>query len=165
STYWGWWRQVNTPIPRWGGTPLDQVDAVQVEQWLRSLKTASMKRKDPDPVPAELRSLAPASKAKIKSRLHTLFEHAKRHKLCAVNPIESVRQGSKRQKKPDVLTLDEIRALMVEVHSPAIRLPVLVAGVTGLRRSEVRGLKWQDIDLQAHWITPTQGSVRKHTKY
>ena len=150
-------------IPCWGGIPLDEVEAVQVEQWLRSLKAVPKKCKNPASGRAELLPLAPASKAKIKSRMYSLFEHAKRHKLCALNPIETVRQGSKRQKKPDVLTLDEIRALMVEVHNPAIRLAVLVAGVTGLRRSEVRGLKWQDIDLQAHWITPTQGSVRKHT--
>ena len=150
-------------IPRWGTTPLDQVDAVQVEHWLRSLKTVPMKRQNPPSVLAEPRPLAPASKAKIKSKMYSLFEHAKRHKLCLANPIESVRQGSKRQKKPEVLTLNEIRALMAEVHNPAIRLAVLIAGVTGLRRSEVRGLKWQDIDLQAHWITPAQGSVRKHT--
>jgi integrase len=87
---------------------------------------------------------------------------SRRHKLCVGNPIDTVRQGSKRLIKPDVLTLEEIRALMVEIPNPALRLAVLVAGVTGLRRSEVRGLKWHDIDVEAHWLTPTQGSVGKH---
>jgi integrase len=44
----------------------------------------------------------------------------------------------------------------------AIRVAVLVAAVTGLRRSEVRGLKWCDIDLGGGWLTPTRGSVSKH---
>jgi len=96
--------------------------------------------------------------------MYSLFDHAIRHELCSLNlnPMEKVRQGSKRLKKPDVLTLSKIRALMLEVPNPAIRLAILVAGVTGLRRSELRGLKWLDIDLDGHWITPTRGSIRKH---
>ena len=149
-------------LPRWGKTPLDEVEAVEVERWLRSLKSVPPPRKKSASIPEQPRPLAPGSKAKIKSRMYSLYEHAKRHKLCDMNPIDTVRQGSKRLKKPAVLTLDEIRALMLEVLNPAIRLAVLVAGVTGLRRSEIRGLKWLDIDLDAHWLTPTQGSVRKH---
>jgi integrase len=132
-------------IPRWGAMFLTEVKAVEVESWLRSLTT-----------------LAPASKAKLKSRMYTLFEHAKRHEFCDRNPIESVRQSSKSTIKPAVLTLEEIRALMAEITTPAIRVAVLVAAVTGLRRSEVRGLKWKDIDLQGGWLTPTRGSVNKH---
>ena len=149
-------------IPRWGSIPLHEVEAVEVERWLRSLKSVPPARKKTNSTPQEPRQLAPATKAKIKSRMYSLYEHAKRHKLCDVNPIATVRQGSKRLKKPDVLTLEEIRALMREIPNPAIRMAVLVAGVTGLRRSEVRGLKWQDINLDTHWLKPTQGSVRKH---
>lgn len=141
-------------LPKWGEIALEDVKTVAVESWLHSLKKARLEDKP----------LAPSSKAKIKSAMYSLFDHAMRHELCTLNlnPMEKVRQGSKRLKKPDVLTLDEIRALMLEVPNPAIRLAVLVAGVTGLRRSEVRGLKWHDIDLDEHWLTPTRGSVRKH---
>lgn len=132
-------------IPRWGETFLTDVKAVEVENWLRSLS-----------------KLAPASRAKLKSRMYTLFEHAKRHEFCEKNPIESVRQSSKSTIKPAVLTLEEIRSLMAEITTPAIRVAVLVAAVTGLRRSEVRGLKWKDIDLAGGWLTPTRGSVSKH---
>lgn len=69
-----------------------------------------------------------------------------RNEFCDRNPIESVRQGSKPKIKPAILSLDEIRALMAAITTPAIRVAVLVAAVTGLRRSEVRGLKWCDID-------------------
>jgi integrase len=149
-------------IPRWGSTPLDEVEAVQVEQWLRSLTTVPVNRKESASAPTEPRPLAPASKAKIKSRMYTLFEHAKGHKLCALNPIETVRQGSKRRIKPAVLTIAETVAIMMQIPNPAIRLAVLVAGATGLRRSEVRGLKWQDVDVETHWLIPTQGSVRTY---
>lgn len=147
-------------LPRWGKTPLDEVKAVEVEQWLRQLRRVLPPWEKPSLKPAEQPPLSPSSKAKIKSRMYSLFEHAKRHELHNSNPMETVRQGSKRLSKPDVLKLHEIRVLMQEISNPAIRLAVLVAGVTGLRRSEVRGLRWRDIDFHAHWITPTQGSVR-----
>lgn len=149
-------------LPRWGSTPLDEVHAVDVERWLRSLTTLEQDFHRSGAVPFVPRPLAPASKAKIKSRMYTLFEHAKRHRLCTANPMESVRQGSKRKIEPDVLTLEEIRALMVEISNPAIRMGVLIAGVTGLRRSEIRGLRWQDVDFETHWLQPRQGVVRKH---
>jgi len=50
----------------------------------------------------------------IKSRLHTLFAHAKRHELCDKNPIEDVRQGSKRVRKPATLALDEVRGSCIK---------------------------------------------------
>ncbi len=147
-------------IPRWGDVALEDVESVAVEKWLRSLAFSpeAPRLKGTKYVP---KPLSPSSKAKIKSRMYSLFEHGRRHKLCATNPIDTVRQGSKRLGKPDKLFLLEIKALMMEVHSLAIRLAVLVAAATGLRRSEIRGLKWQDLDLLNHWLTPTQGSVRK----
>jgi integrase len=150
-------------LPRWRDTPLDEVKSVAVRAWLRSLKTVlkphELKR-TPPPTP---RPLSTSSKVKIKSRMYSLFEHARHHELHDKNPIDTVAQKAKRLIKPDVLTLGEIRALTLEVSNPAIRLAVLVAGTTGLRRSEARGLKWQDIDTNDHWLTPTRGTVRTYT--
>ncbi|TCK72849.1 site-specific recombinase XerD [Acidipila rosea] len=132
-------------IPRWGKTFLSEMKAVEVESWLRSLH-----------------HLAPSSRAKLKSRMYTLFEHAKRYEFCDRNPMGSVRQGSKPRIKPAVLALEEIRAIMDEITTPAIRVAVLVAAATGLRRSELRGLKWKDLDLDGGWLTPSRGSVNKY---
>ena len=60
------------------------------------------------------RGIASASKAKIKSRrMYSLFEHAKRHRQCDLNPIETAHLGAKRRERPTVLTLGEIRAAML----------------------------------------------------
>jgi integrase len=60
-----------------------------------------------------------------------------------------VRQSAKRQRTPDVLDVDETKALLSAREDP-FRTMVFLAATTGLRVSELLGLKWQDIsfDLQ-----------------
>ena len=125
-------------LPEWGNVPLVDVKPVAVERWLHSLPHA------------------PGTKAKIKGLMSSLFEHAIRWQMVPVNPMNSVRQSSKRLARPDVLTLAEIKGIMAEITTPAIRVAVLVAAMTGLRRSEVRGLQWRDIDFHLNRITPVR---------
>ncbi len=100
-------------IPTWGKVALDDVKAVAVEKWLRSL------------------DLAPASKAKIRNHMSALFSHCIRHELYGkLNPITSVRQSAVRKEDPDVLTLDEIRGIMLNIEPLAVRMMVAVAAAT-----------------------------------
>jgi len=115
--------------PRWGSLCLDEIKAVEVEAWLRRL------------------SLARSSLAKIRSILSILFNHACRYELFDRNPMRFVRQGAKRRRAPDVLTAAEIKELVD--HLPLReRTLVLLAASTGLRQSELFGIKWRDVDLK-----------------
>lgn len=135
-------------LPHWRNVALEDVKAVGVERWLRSL------------------DLAPATKAKIRNHLSALFSHAIRYELYAPNngisPISSVRQGASSLREPDTLTLAEIRAILFGMESAAVRMMVAVAAASGLRRSEIRGLKWKDWDLKNLLFNLRQGVVRKH---
>jgi integrase len=132
-------------LPRWGETYLTEVKPVQVESWLRGL------------------TLARATKSKLRNNLSVLFSHAIRHEMYdRINPIAAVRQSSKREKIPDILTLDEMVAIVSGLDSPAHRLMVCIAAVTALRRSEIRGLKWKDVDTERLWMHLRRGKVRKH---
>jgi integrase len=95
-----------------------------------------------------------------------LFAHAMRHRLLitpdGINPIKLVRQGAKSEVIFDTLELDEIKAILEQITQTHIRVILIVAACTALRRSEVRGLKWKDIDLDSCWITLKRGIVRKH---
>jgi len=132
-------------LPDWGNVSLEDVKAVAVEKWLRSL------------------NLAPGTKAKIRNHLSSLFSHCIRHELYSkANPISSVRQSAKRRREPDILTVDELKAIIARIGPPAIRVMVLVAGSSALRRSELRGLKWCDLDFDDLWFHLRRGVVRKH---
>ena len=130
-------------LPEWGTHSLSDVRTVDVEAWLGGL------------------SLANASKAKIRSIMSAVFNHAMRYEWADKNPITLVRQSAKRERLPDVLTAEEIGALLVELREPCYTA-VLLASCTGLRVSELLGLKWQDIHFEAGEIRPVRAIVDAH---
>jgi integrase len=93
--------------------------------------------------------------------MHALFNHAIRWEFFDRNPITLVRQSAKRERVPDVLTVEEIGKLPAELEEPW-RTAVYVAVTTGLRVSELRGLKWQDVDFTAGEIRLSRGVVRQY---
>jgi integrase len=131
-------------LPEWKDVPLEDVKAVAVEKWLRSLPYAN------------------GTKAKIRNHLSCLFTHSIRHEMYTkLNPIASVRQSAVREKEPEVLTIPEIGQILSRIEAEPVRVMVAVAAVSALRRSEFRGLKWSDIDFSGEWIFPRRGVIRK----
>ena len=126
--------------PKWGSVHLGQIRAVDVERWLRPLK------------------FAPATKSKIRNIMSALFAHAKRYGMVHVNPIEAVRCSAKRLREPDVLTPVEFKRLVEELPLRE-RVMVMVAGTTGLRRSELIALTWKDVDFNLLQIAINKSCV------
>jgi integrase len=58
-----------------------------------------------------------------------------------------VRQSSKREKVPDILEVAEMQAIVAELQLRE-RVLLFLDMTTGLRRGELAGLKWQDIDFE-----------------
>jgi integrase len=78
--------------------------------------------------------------------MSVLFQHAMRYEWMTRNPIRLVRQGSLPQQEEIVLAPVEVAALLDELRDPFFTL-ILLAAVTGLRRGELFGLKWADINF------------------
>lgn len=142
--------------PRWGKEELSAIKTPLVEEWLGELMQKPRKRKKPQPAKQEkkvLKPLAPASKAKIRNLMSVLFNHAIRWEFTDRNPItgptkgSGVRQSSKRQSIPDILEVSEMQAIVAELQLRE-RVLLFLDMATGLRRGELAGLKWQDIDFE-----------------
>ena len=116
-------------VPRWGAERVGDVKAIRIQSWLKSLDKAE------------------GTKAKTKAVFSVLYQHAMRYGWAERNPIREVRQSAKRQREPDVLTPDEVTTLLAALPTYAHTMAV-VATVTGLRRGELVGLKWKDIDFE-----------------
>ncbi len=96
--------------------------------------------------------------AKIRNLMSVLFNHACRYELFDRNPIYLVRQSAKRRRAATVPMPAEIRAL-VDCLGIRERTLVLLAVSTGLRQSELSGLKWGDIDFVQHTMNVTRSIV------
>ena len=70
------------------------------------------------------------------------------HAHIVVAPIErvKVRQSAKRLAEPDVLTVEEIPAILAGLADPCRTVAVVVV-LTGLLRGELFGLQWHDVDF------------------
>src|SRR6266849_3408812 len=101
--------------PHWAGVDIRDVRTVAVERWLRQLRRA-----DGEP-------LADTTKAKIRSLMSVVFNHAIRYEWLEQgrNPITLVRQGAKRKNIPAVLEPPEIQSLLLQLGS-CFRLMVLL---------------------------------------
>ncbi|MGA8734951.1 MAG: site-specific integrase [Terriglobales bacterium] len=130
-------------LPQWGKLSLSDVRTVVVETWLGTLP------------------LANGTRAKIRNVMSALFAHAMRWEFTNRNPITLVRQSAKRERTPDVLTVAELKALLLELTEPW-KTAVFLAVTTGLRVSELLALKWSDCDFTAGEIHLTRGVVRQH---
>ena len=131
--------------PRWGRCLLKDVKPYPVQDWLRKLP------------------VAPKTKSHLRGIMHRLFEKAMLWELIPFerNPISVVelKGVTRRLKPPRFLTEHELAALLNQLLQP-YRSMVLLAGCTGLRISEVLGLRWQSVDFERLAMIVTEGWAR-----
>jgi integrase len=81
----------------------------------------------------------------VKSFLSGAFRYAKRTDALRENPVrDSVVPRGKPRGETLAYTLEQIQELLTVIPEPA-KTAVLVAAMTGLRVSEIKGLKWEDV--------------------
>jgi integrase len=89
--------------------------------------------------------------------LGRIFKFAKGRGLVGQNPVADVRLASSKRgkKRPEMPTREELKTLLNTV-SGRWRPLIITATFTGLRASELRGLRWDDVDLKKAVLTVRQ---------
>jgi integrase len=87
--------------------------------------------------------------------MSALFSHAMRYEWTDKNPIKLVRQSAKRERIPDVLELAELQLLLTKLETRE-RTLVMLAAATGLRVSELLGIRWADVDFDTLELSVTR---------
>lgn len=142
-------------LPYWGSHELTGIKTVAIEQWLKTLSTIKAKIRTP---------LANGTKAKIRNIMSALFNHAIRWEFATRNPVtgpvrgSGVRQSAKRQNIPDILEIEEMQKLVASLQLRE-RVLVFLDMATGLRRGELAGLKWEDVDFENLSLNVTRSVV------
>ncbi|MDO4924845.1 MAG: tyrosine-type recombinase/integrase [Turicibacter sp.] len=93
--------------------------------------------------------------AHVRKVLNGTFELAVKQRLIKQNPLDFIERIKKQQEEKEMrfLSRDEIDTVLREVSKDKYYLSILLAIHTGMRRGEVLGLTWDDIDLEEQVIT------------
>ncbi len=136
----------NHVLPKWGDTPIKEVQPRPVELWLREL------------------DMAPKSKTHIRAMLGNLLKYAMWAGIMeiGVNPMSLVSNpgATKRVRKPRSLRAEEFDRLLSVLDEPFSTV-ALVCVCLGLRISEALALRWADVDWQAGRLSVRRAIVNQ----
>lgn len=108
-----------------------------------------------------LRTRSKAMASKIVRALSSVLADANRRGLVAQNVASEVRvvRSKRDKKKIEIPTTAELKAMLAGAGSDLKPL-LMMAIYTGLRASELRGLRWKDVNLKAGTVTVSQRADR-----
>ncbi|NTU82734.1 MAG: site-specific integrase [Chloroflexales bacterium] len=125
---------------------LETVSAKDIRAWLAELKC---------------KGLSGNTRANAFRRLRTALADACREKLIAANPADEVEEpDTSDAKKPVVLGLAGVARFLAAWEGHRLYALFATAITIGLRPSELLGLRWQDVDLDARTIC-VQGQLHR----
>lgn len=130
-------------LPRWGNTYVDEVRVLEVKKWLIAIDTEN--------------DFTAESVQKTKHVFSRLFTFGSENELIAsnLNPVKACNiKGVGRKSKHKKIVVPPEVAWKIAMSLPIMhRTLVLLAAGTGMRMSELLGLRWGDIDFAAKKIT------------
>ncbi len=94
--------------------------------------------------------------------LSQALQRAVKWRLIARNPAEDVDPPRPQRKEMKILSPEETKKLLAALATSRLYIPVLLAVTTGMRRGEILGLRWRDIDFEAGALSVAQ--VLEQTK-
>ncbi len=100
-----------------------------------------------------LKEIAPATVHREMNTIKNMFRIAHRRNQTKRNPTKFVKKPQEPPGRVRYLSKDEIPLLLKECKkNPYLYLFVIIALNTGMRKGEILGLKWEDIDFENNLI-------------
>jgi integrase len=96
--------------------------------------------------------------------LHKAFKQAVRNELISKNPCDYVDAPRAEEFQVKIYNEDKFNLLLDAIENTPDELPILLAGMCGLRRSEVFGLSWSDIDVEEGKISVNKVAIYNKDK-
>ena len=139
-------------VPRLGATKLAALTTPRIERFRDEL----------------LESMSRALAKKVLGSLKAILKDAKRRGNVAQNVAADVKVGmsgrkAKLQVGKDIPTGVEVRRMIDGAPAGRGRTLIMVAAFSGLRASELRGLRWKDVDLKRGVLHVRQRADRYNT--
>ena len=132
-------------VPDLGKRKLGRLTAREVRLYLDSLRR---------------RDVGVRSIRYVHATLRAALEDAMREELLEKNVAKLVRPPTVAKAERVPLTMDEIRSLLKSTRHDRLHAMFVVLALLGLRRSEVLGLRWEDVDLVSGTMRVRRGLHR-----
>ena len=143
-------------MPRIGAMPLRRVDAATLDALYAELRTSGGRpQRNGEPGP-----LAEPTVAAVHRILHRAFRDAVRRRIIRSNPAADAtvpRSNAPREMK--VWTSQEVREFLESVGTDRLRALWLLAATTDMRRGELCGLMWKDVNFEASNVAVRRARV------
>ena len=99
------------------------------------------------------KELSPNTVIKHHNLLTNTLNAAGRQEYITKNPMRAVSPPKKRQREAKFYTPEQLGILLDKAVGTRLELPVFICAYLGLRRGELCGLRWSDVDLEHQTIT------------
>ena len=139
-------------IPRIGTLPLRKLTAVHIEAFEADLQREGRQRHRDRRGSA----LTAQTVLHVHRTLSQALEHAVKTEVLFRNPALQVRPPRPPGREIAILTKPGIAQVLRACEGRGLYLPVLIAVTTGIRRGELFGLRWSDLDLARGKLTVNQ---------
>lgn len=132
-------------LPQLGGYRLQDISPMQIQALMAGLAGKSN-----------------SLQSKVLIHLRSIFTVAMENGLVAKSPVSCMlKAGGKRAEEKTALTPEESSLLLEQVKDIRARTFLLIALHTGMRRGEIIGLMWEDINFQEKCIHVRHNAIIK----
>ena len=131
--------------PQNGGIPLADLTSLDLQRFYKHLLDGG--RVDRIEAKKKPKGLAPKTVRNIHQMIGSAYNLAMERKLVTCNPTQGCALPKVEHKEMKTLTADQLSAFFQEARDSGVYELYYLDLATGLRRGELLGLKWADVDL------------------
>ena len=138
------------------GAILQEITPIQIQEYLQNLRHEHEKQKK--------KPMSDKYMHHQYGTLRNIFEYAEKNKMIAENPMKYVEAPKMRKKKVDAMDQEQAKLFFKKADESPIDLQSILylLVTTGIRRGELVGLKWRDIDTGSGVLHVERGVSYTH---
>jgi len=153
NTYAAYERLIRLHLGELGDIPVERITSLMIQKHITNSSLL-----------ADENGMSESHLLRLRNLLHMIFEYAIQNNMIIHNPTKGIRIPKTGVFENRSLTQDETVRLINTVHSSddIVMFAIILCLFTGLRRSEVLGLKWSNINFKNQTITVDHQLVREY---
>ena len=124
---------VNCAEPVIGNIKIQKLEPYQIQQWVNKMNEGHLSK---------------SSVRAYYSSIKSAFSKAVSWRIISMSPCVDITLPKEKKKAMNTLTASEVTKLLEQAGEHPFRLVLLLAASCGLRRGEILGLRWRQVDMQ-----------------